>query len=88
LFLPWPLLLLCLPSVVGIRAGLQPSVWRSRKAVYRSAEGWSEAPRGEATESIAFVFAVIFFRVFSPKIACQVPKPPKSFKQKEIELAC
>jgi hypothetical protein len=30
--------------------------------------------------------ANFFFR-FSPKIACQAPKPPKPHKQKEIELA-
>ena len=46
------------------------------------------SPKGEAIESIAFPFAVVFFLVFSPKIACQAPKPPKSFKQKNIELAC
>jgi hypothetical protein len=28
------------------------------------------------------------FCVFSPKTACQAPKPPKSLKQKEIDLAC
>jgi len=26
------------------------------------------------------------FPIFSPKIACQAPKPPNSLKQKEIEL--
>jgi hypothetical protein len=41
---------------------------------------------------IAFVFAVVLalafiFRVFSPKIACQAPKPPNYHKAKEIELA-
>jgi hypothetical protein len=35
---------------------------------------------------IAFAFAVEFsFRVFSPKIACQAPKPPKPHKAKGIE---
>jgi hypothetical protein len=29
----------------------------------------------------------LFFRVFRPKIACQVPKQANSIKQKEIELA-
>jgi hypothetical protein len=50
---------------------------------YRSAEGRSESPKGEATDLLplflfalffAFVFALLFiFRVFGPEIACQVP---------------
>jgi hypothetical protein len=36
---------------------------------------------------IAFAFAVDFFCVFSPKIACQAPKPPNLLKQNKIELA-
>jgi hypothetical protein len=30
----------------------------------------------------------ISFATFCPEIACQAPKPPKSLKGKEIELAC
>jgi hypothetical protein len=48
-------------------------------------------PTGEATKyrlCFAVVAALVFiFRVFSPKIACQVQKPPKSLKQNKIELA-
>jgi hypothetical protein len=52
-----------------------------------SAEDWSEARRAKRL-IIAFAFAVEFiFRVFSPKIACQPPKPSKHHKAKEIELA-
>ena len=36
---------------------------------------------------LLFVAFTSFFRVFSPKIACQVPKPPNSLKPKKIELA-
>jgi hypothetical protein len=30
---------------------------------------------------------VFIFCVFSPEIACQAPKPPKSLKQNKIQLA-
>ena len=36
---------------------------------------------------LLFVDLTFIFCVFSPKIACQVPKPPKSNKQNKIELA-
>jgi hypothetical protein len=41
-------------------------------------------PKGDL---LLFVLFATIFRVFSPKIACQVPNPPNSFQQKEIELA-
>jgi hypothetical protein len=51
-------------------------------------EGPERSPTGEATDLLPFAFAVdFFFRVFSPKIACQAPKPPKPHKAKRIELA-
>jgi hypothetical protein len=37
---------------------------------------------------LCFLLRKLFFPAFSPKIACQVPKPPSPFKQKEIEWAC
>jgi hypothetical protein len=36
---------------------------------------------------LLFLILATIFCVFSPKIACQVPKPPNSLNQKEIELA-
>jgi hypothetical protein len=56
------------------------------KRRFRSAEGRSEAA-GEATDLIAFAFALVFFLQFRPKIACQAPKPPKSLKKQELALA-
>jgi hypothetical protein len=41
-----------------------------------------------ATHSIAFTAAAIIFRIFSPKITCQAPKPPNQFKQNKLGLAC
>jgi hypothetical protein len=38
-------------------------------------------------DPLLFVSFAIIFRVFRPKIACQVPKPSKSHKQNKIELA-
>ena len=59
---------------------------------YRSAEGRSEAQRAKRP-NIAFVFAVVLalafiFRVFSPKIACQVPKPLIPLPCNDIRAAC
>jgi hypothetical protein len=74
-----------LPLLLG-RAGASARHLKQRRRRYRSAEGWSEAV-GKATDLIAFVFAVFFFCVFSPKIACQAPKPSKPVNHKEIHLA-
>jgi hypothetical protein len=50
---------------------------------YRSAEGWNEA-----TDLLPLSLPLHFFRVFRPKNRMSSPqKPPKPFKQKEIELA-
>jgi hypothetical protein len=46
------------------RAGLQPRVKASRKAAYRSAEGRSEARRGEATNSLPSFLPLHFFSRF------------------------
>jgi len=43
---------------------------------YRSAEGWSESPKGEATDFIAVVLAVIFRLPFSAQNRLSSPKPP------------
>jgi hypothetical protein len=64
-----------------------PAARRAYRSAPSNAEGHERSPKGEATDSIAFVCHVVFFLVFSPKIACQAQKPPKSFKRKEIELA-
>jgi hypothetical protein len=54
------------------------------------------SPQGKATDRIQLFlplhlplfFAFAFsFRVFSPKIVCQAPKPLKPNKQNKIELA-
>jgi hypothetical protein len=41
-------------------------------------------PEGDLLLFVAFAF---IFRVFGPKIACQVPKPPKSFTINNLHLA-
>jgi hypothetical protein len=55
--LPSPL---SLPLPFGIRAGLQPGIQPAAKRPTASAEG-----RSEATDSIAFAFAVVFLSSFS-----------------------
>jgi hypothetical protein len=51
------------PCALGIRAGLQPRVYASREAAYRSAEG-----RSEATDLLPlFLGLCIFFLRFPPK---------------------
>ena len=60
-------------AVVVEIAGLQPGVKSPAEA--------------EATDLIAFAVALLFFFKFSPKIACQVPKPLKSLKTQELALA-
>jgi hypothetical protein len=62
---------LALAFAFWIRAGLQPSVRPSAKRRYRSAEGSSEARKGEATDYCLCFFvltatAIIFLR-FPPK---------------------
>jgi hypothetical protein len=55
----------------------------NREAAHTLPKAGAEARTAEATDFIAVAF---FFCVFRPKNACQVPKPPKSLKQKEIEV--
>jgi hypothetical protein len=43
--------------------------------------------RSRMGDLLLFVAFAFILRVFSPKIACQVPKPLKSNKQKKIEVA-
>jgi hypothetical protein len=43
--------------------------------------------RPEGTDSVTFAPTSIIFLIFGPEIACQVPEPPKSLKQSQIELA-
>jgi hypothetical protein len=54
---------------------------------YRSAEGRSEVRRTKRLNLLPLFLPYFFFGISRPKIACQVPKPLNSFKQKEIELA-
>jgi hypothetical protein len=42
--------------------------------------------RSRTTDLTYFLILAFIFRIFSPKIACQAPKPPKPLKSKEIEL--
>jgi hypothetical protein len=44
-------------------------------------------PKGEAADFIAFVFCFLFFCVFSPKIACQAPKPLNPLPSNNIHVA-
>jgi hypothetical protein len=67
------------------KAGLEPGVSTRAERRYRSAEGMSEAA-GEAIDLIAFVFALVFFFKFSPKIACQVRKPHNPIKINNIRV--
>jgi hypothetical protein len=59
-------------------------------------EGWDVKSRPSATlpfcfvgprDPLLFVIFTIFFFKFSPKTACQVPKPPNFIKPKKIEVA-
>jgi hypothetical protein len=67
---------------LGLERGFSPASTQTAKRAYRSAEGWSEAT------DYCLCFCLFFiFCVFSPKNACQAPKPPNSLKQNKIELA-
>jgi hypothetical protein len=66
----------------------QPRLLEMAEWPYRSAEGRNEARRAKCLILLPLFLQLFFFSEFSPKIACQVPKPPKSNKQKRIELAC
>jgi hypothetical protein len=45
-------------------------------------------PEGRSDRLMPLLLPLNFiFRVFSPKIACQAPEPPKHHKPKKIELA-
>jgi hypothetical protein len=68
-----------------VEPGFSPAS-KSGRNPYRSAEARSEG-EGEAADLIAFVVAIVFFSVFSPKIACQAQKPSKPLNNKEIHLA-
>jgi hypothetical protein len=63
------------------RAGFSPRL-PNRQAAYRSAEGISVARKGEATENIAFIFAVSFFPRFLSKKRMSSPKTTYPIKQK------
>jgi hypothetical protein len=95
--LPLQLLLSChchLPFAIAV--GIEPGFSPASKPAAKRPTALPKAgakPAGRSDLNIAFVFAVVpalafFFRVFSPKSACQAPKPPNSLKQKTIELAC
>jgi len=58
--------------------------WVGRRRSVVVAVAFSVIPEGDLLLFVAFAF---IFRVFSPKIACQAPKPPNPMKKKKIELA-
>ena len=62
------------PSWIAYVGVQSPRTWRDKRQIRRCF-------------SVVSAFAFIF-RVFSPEIACQAPKPPNSFINRDIRVAC
>jgi hypothetical protein len=69
-----PIIAFALVVALEIERGFSPASRPSREAAYHSAEGWSEATKGEATDSIAVAGACFYFSRFRPKNRMSSPK--------------
>jgi hypothetical protein len=74
-----------LPPVFGIRAELQPPSEPARAAgpLGRSLE---QSLKGKRLNLLPLFLAPIFLAVFSPKIACQAPRPSNPFPHSDIHV--